>query len=131
MREHITYKKSAKYGYRNDKPKIRLVVNAPSRDKKCLIKVENEYIQEYSKKYRDRLLNTCGTKQTAVKVVKFKVVMESETALRERIQKLGKTLRIKDDAKLLYYDGIVDGKRYKTISRYNKCSKEEDRKSVV
>ena len=27
--------------------------------------------------------------------------------------------------KLLYYDGIVDGKRYKTKARYNKTPKEE------
>ena len=28
-------------------------------------------------------------------------------------------------SKLLYYDGKVDGKRYKTKARYNKCSREE------
>ena len=51
----------------------------------------------------------------------------TEKLLQEKIQKLGKTLRIKDDVvnKLLYYDGKVDGKRYKTKARYNKCSKEE------
>ena len=51
----------------------------------------------------------------------------TEKLLQEKIQKLGKTLRIKDDVvnKLLYYGGKVDGKRYKTKARYNKCSKEE------
>ena len=27
--------------------------------------------------------------------------------------------------KLLYYGTKIDGKRYKTMARYNKCSKEE------
>ena len=42
-------------------------------------------------------------------------------------QKFGDKLKIKDDPmnKFLYYDTKIDGKRYKTMARYNKCSKEE------
>ena len=48
--------------------------------------------------------------------------------MRERLrQKFGDKLKIKGDPmnKLLYYDTKIDGKRYKTKARYNKCSKEE------
>ena len=46
--------------------------------------------------------------------------------MRERLrQKFGDKLKIKDDPmnKLLYYDTKIDGKRYKTMARYNKCSR--------
>ena len=66
------------------------------------------------------------------KEVKYQAQMEAidhatEKLLQDKIQKLGKTLRIKDHVvnKLLNYDGKVDGKRYKTKARYNKCSREE------
>ena len=48
--------------------------------------------------------------------------------MRKRLrQKFGDKIKIKDDPmnKLLYYDTNVDGKRYKTMAPYNKCSKEE------
>lgn len=53
--------------------------------------------------------------------------MKNETQLRERLAKLGITLGIKDDPvnKFFYYDGVVDGKRYKTMSRYNTNPKHE------
>lgn len=57
LNEHVIDKKSALYKYRNDKSKIELLVYAPSKDKKSLIKVETEWIQDYSTKYGDRLLN--------------------------------------------------------------------------
>ena len=48
--------------------------------------------------------------------------------MRERLrQQFGDKIKIKDDSmnKLLYCDTNIDGKRYKTKARYNKCSKEE------
>ncbi|MCG8407153.1 MAG: hypothetical protein MI923_18300 [Phycisphaerales bacterium] len=95
-------------------------------------KVEFEWIADYSEKLGARLLNKLGIKVSR-KEVKFQKQMAviddaTEKLLQDKIQKLGKTLRIKDDVvnKLLYYDGKVDGKRYKTMACYNKCSKEED-----
>ena len=89
--------------------------------------MEYEWIQEYSIEYGDRLLNKNGVQRRVTKEIQYEAEIESETALLERIQKLGITLTIKDDAinKLLYYDGIVDGERYKTKARYNKTTKEE------
>ena len=51
----------------------------------------------------------------------------TEKLLQDKIQRLGKTLRIKDDVvnKLLYYDGKSNGKRYATKARYTEQSKEE------
>ena len=54
--------------------------------------------------------------------------IENEQQLRQRLrEKFGDKIKIKDDPmnKLLYYDAKIDGKRYKTMARYNKCSKEE------
>lgn len=49
--------------------------------------------------------------------------IESENELRERLrQKFGEDDPIN---KLLYYDAKIDGKRYKTMARYNKCTKEQ------
>lgn len=47
----------------------------------------------------------------------------AEKLLQDKITKLRKTLRIKDDMinKLLY----IDGKRLVTKARYNKCTREE------
>ena len=51
----------------------------------------------------------------------------TEKQVVHKLGRLEKTLVIKDDVvnNLLYYDGKVDGKRYKTKARYNKCSKEK------
>ena len=51
----------------------------------------------------------------------------TEKQVVHKLGRLEKTLVIKDDVvnNLLYYYGKIDGKRYKTKARYNKCSKEE------
>lgn len=115
------------YKYRNDKLKIELLEYAPCKVKKSLIKVETERFHDYSTKYGDRILNKMSIQKVERKEIHYKVELEKEKHLQERLRKLGITLRIKDDVvnKLLYYDGIVDGKRYKTKARYNKTPKEE------
>ena len=48
--------------------------------------------------------------------------------MRERLrQKMGVKVKIKDDPmnKLLYYDTKVDGKRYRSVAKYKKQTKEE------
>ena len=127
LHEHVTDKKGAVYKYRNDKLKIELLVYAPCKDKKSLIKVETERFHDYSTKYGDRTLNKMSIQKVERKEIHYKVELEKEKHLQERLRKLGITLRIKDDVvnKLLYYDGTVDGKRYKTKARYNKTPKEE------
>ena len=53
--------------------------------------------------------------------------MENETQLRERLTKLGITLKIKDDPvnKFFYYDRKVDGERYRSFAAYKQSSKVE------
>ena len=84
--------------------------------------MEFEWIADYSEKLGAQLLNKLGIKPKRQEV-KFQAQMVAidagtEKMLQDKIQKLGKTLSIKDDVvnKLLYYDGKVDGKRYKTKS---------------
>lgn len=55
--------------------------------------------------------------------VKFKDKRENEKQLREKLTKLGITLRIKDDPVDQFF--FVNGKRYETMSRYKKIPKEE------
>ena len=131
LMQHLTNNKSPNYQYRTQKPHISLLVNASSKGKRELEKVEFEWKADYSEKLGDRLLNKLGIKVSR-KEVKYQAQMATidsgtEKLLQDKIQKIGKTLRIKDNVinKLLYYDGKVDGKRYKTKARYNKCSKEE------
>ena len=54
---HATNKTSQVYKNRKYIPKIKLIVKAPSKDRKPLEKVENEWIHEYATKYGDKLLN--------------------------------------------------------------------------
>lgn len=72
-------------------------------------------------------MNKNGVVKKVNKEIQYNVEQETNKQLQERFQKLGITLRIKDDVtnKLLYYDGIVDGKRYATKARYNKGTREE------
>ena len=78
-------------------------------------------------RYGDKLLNIKSNPNLKSKEVKFKVSMENETQLRERLTKLGITLKIKDDPvnKLFYYDRKVDGERYRSVAAYKQSSKVE------
>lgn len=89
--------------------------------------MENQYIEEYANKCTDRSLNVKSNPVKQKEETTFPVSMESETALRERLQKLGITLKIKDNLidKFLYFDGNVDGKRYRNVAKYKKQQKEE------
>lgn len=127
LSQHLTSNKSPVYQFRMQK----LLVNAPSKGKRELEKVEYEWIADYSEKLGARLLNKLGTKPKTQEV-NYQAQMaaidaEAQKLLQDKIQKLGKTLRIKDDVvnKLLYIDGKVDGKRLVTKARYNKCKREE------
>ena len=72
--------------------KIKLIVKAPTKDRKTLEYAENECIHEYATKYGDKLLNIKSNPNLKSKEVKFKVSMENETQFRERLTKLGITL---------------------------------------
>ena len=91
--------------------------------------MEAEYIRYYSVKYGDRLLNKQLVQKQTVKIeYKHQAQIETETQMRERLrQKFGDKIKIKDDPmnKLLYYDTKVDGKRYRSIAKYKKQTKEE------
>ena len=54
---HLTNPQSQVYKNKNKNPKIELIVNAPSGDKKSLEKVENEHIYDFSKIYGKKLIN--------------------------------------------------------------------------
>ena len=106
---------------------MKLIVKAPTKDRKTLEQVENEWIHEYATKYGDKLLNIKSIPNLKSKEVKFKVCMENETQSRERLTKLGITLKIKDDPfnKFFYYDRKVDGERYRSVAAYKQSSKVE------
>ena len=129
---HLSNNKSQVFKNRNENPKIELIINAPSNDKKSLEKVENGYIQEYSEKYGKQLLNEKCNPLKKVKKLEYNVVIENEIQLRERIAMLDKKLTIKDDTnnKNLFFDSMIDGKRYKTMARYSKKPKEEALKQI-
>ena len=131
LMQHLTNDKSPVYQYWTQKPHISLLVNAPSKGKRDLEKVEFEWIADYSEKLGGQLLNKLGIKAKR-RDVKYQAQMATidvgtEKQVAHKLGRLEKTLVIKDDVvnNLLYYYGKIDGKRYKTKARYNKCSKEE------
>ena len=106
---------------------MKLIVKAPTKDRKTLEQVGNEWIHEYATKYGDKLLNIKSIPNLKSKEVKLKVSLENETQLRERLTKLEITLKIKDDPvnKFFYYDRKVDGERYRGVAAYKQSSKVE------
>ena len=80
---HKQNKKSQIFKYKNNKPKMRLIVNTPCRDRKELEKIENEYINEYSVKYSDKLLNKRCNPLCKIKIT-HRVEIENEEQLRIR-----------------------------------------------
>lgn len=77
LTQHVTDKNSQVYKYRQNKAKISLIVEAPSKNKKLLEHVENKWIHDYAKEYTDRLLNI-KSNPVKQKEVKFKVEMETD-----------------------------------------------------
>ena len=129
LNEHMTTKSSAIFKYKDDEPIIMRIIRAPCKDCQELNRVEADYIRYYREKYGGRLLNKQSVPKQTVKIeYKHQAQIETENQLRDRLrQKFGDKLKIKDDPmnKLLYYDAKIDGKRYKTMARYTKQSKEE------
>ena len=127
LKWHLSNNKSQVFKNKEHNPKIELIVNAPSNDKKSLENVENGYIQEYAEKYGKQLINIKSNPNRKPKKIEYKVTIENKTQLEERIAKLDKRLTIKDDTKNKCWliDSIIDGKRYKTMARYGKTPKDK------
>ena len=111
----------------DDKPKIKLISDSPCKDKKTLDKICESYIAEYKLEYGELLLNAQDVKKVKHKTAHFKVVLETQKQLEQRLEQLGHKLRIKDDTirSYLEIDARVDGKRIHHIRRYNKNNKQE------
>ena len=121
---HLSNNKSQVFEHRDKNPKIELIINTPSNDKRGLEKVENGYIEEYAEKYGELLINI-KSNPLKVKKVEYNVSIENKKQLDERIAKLENKLTIKDDTKnkQFYFDAFIDGKRHKTMARYEKHQK--------
>ena len=57
LKWHKNNNNSQVYKHKNNNPDIKLIVNAPCKDRKELEKIETEYIILYSEKYGEQLLN--------------------------------------------------------------------------
>ena len=127
LKWHLSNMKSQVFKNKKHNPKIKLIINAPSNDKKSLEQVENGYIHEYAEKYGNKLINIRSNPNKKTKKIEYKVTIENKKQLEERIAKLENKLTIKDDAKNKCWliDSIIDGKRFKTMARYGKTSKED------
>ena len=123
---HLSNNKSQVFKHKDKNPKIELLIDAPSNDKRGLERVENGYIEEHAEKYGKLLLNI-KSNPLKTKKIEYKVNIETKRQLEERIAKLENKLTIKDDEKnkRWYFDSIIDGKRHKTMARYGKTSKDK------
>ena len=125
LSRHLKDNKSQIYKYRKKKPTIELLIKAPTNDKKSLEKIENAYIQDYAVKYGELLLNVKAN-PLKPKKIQFKVEIEKQSQLEERIAKLDNKIKIRNNEndKFFYFDNIILGKRYKTMARYANNGKE-------
>lgn len=128
---HLSSNKSQVFKHKDKNPKVELIINAPSNDKRSLEKVENGYIQEFAEKYGKLLLNV-KSNPIKTKKIEYKVNIENKKQLEERIAKLENKLTIKDDEKnkQFYFDAFIDGKRHKTMARYGKTPRDEALKKI-
>lgn len=95
LTQHLTNNKSPVYQYRLHKPTIKLLVNAPSKGKRELEKVEHEWIYDFSEKLGDRLLNKQGIKPKRQEV-KYQAQMTAIDAFQKSCYKT----KYKNSAKL-------------------------------
>ena len=125
LSRHLKDPKSQIYKHRKKKPQIELIVKAPTNDKKSLEKIENAYIEDYAIKYGVLLLNVKAN-PLKPKKVQYKVEIEKQSQLEERIAKLDDKIKIKNNEndKFFYFDNIILGKRYKTMASYVSNDKE-------
>lgn len=79
-----------------------------------------------------KMINIKSNPNKKPKKVEYKVEIENDKQLKQRIAKLEGKLTIKDDTnnKCLFYETVFEGKRYKTMARYNKKPKEQALKQI-
>ena len=94
LKYHLANNKSQVYKHEDKNPKIELIVNAPSKDKRSLENIENGYIKEYAEIYDKKLSSKRCNPKLKTKNIECKVEIENETRLKERIAKLEKKLTI-------------------------------------
>ena len=129
LKSHLSDTKSQVYKYSKYKPKIELIVKAPTFDKKKLEEIECKWIERYAVDYGKQLLNKRGnpSKKKQRTKLEHEVVMESDKQLIARVEQLEGKIVIKDNPDIGYwlFDTVVNGKRYQTMARYKDSSKEK------
>ena len=78
LKWHLSNMKSQVFKNKQHKPKIELIVNAPSNDKKNLEQVENGYIHEYAEKYGNELINIRSNPNKKTKKIEYKATIENK-----------------------------------------------------
>ena len=124
---HLTNKNSKVYKLKEHNPKISLIVNAPSHDKKSLEIIESKYINQYASMYNDRVLNERMNHNKKRKDIKFQAEIETEDKLTERITILNDKIKINDDVnnKYIYFKTKIDGVVHRSKARYINISRDE------
>lgn len=95
----MTNEKGQVFKFKNENPKIELIVNCPCDSKKSLEQTEIKYIHENAEIYGENMMNIKSNPNNKPKKVQFKVEIENKFQLEERIAKLDKKLEIKDHVK--------------------------------
>ena len=119
LKEHLSDIKSIVYKNKDKNPKISLIVHCPCENKHKLEKVEKKYMNQYAKKYGDKILNKRGNDENKEKLeFKYSFKIEKEDELMKRIDKI---VAIKNDKKnkkleIQFRDG---NKKVKVSKRYS------------
>ena len=129
LKSHLSDTKSQVYKYSKYKPKIELIVKAPTFDKKKLEEIECKWIERYAEDCGEQLLNIRGnpSKKGPRKTIEHEVVIESDKQLVARVEQLEGKIVIRDNPEIGYwlFDTVINGKRYRNISKYKSGSKED------
>lgn len=137
LEQHKKDEKSQVYKNKKYNPVIKLIINAPSKDKKALENVEKKYIKYYAETYGSKLINKkCNPngkkKKESKKDCDIEYQVDTEKEFRERIRQLEDKIEIKDneERKYFYYEVQIKGERKRSKVRQNKIGKKRCIKKI-
>ena len=78
LKWHLSNNKSQAFKHKDKNPKIELIINTPSNNKKSLEKVANGYIEEYAERYGKQLINIKSNPNNKTKKIEYNVNIKNK-----------------------------------------------------
>ncbi|CAB4003980.1 Hypothetical predicted protein, partial [Paramuricea clavata] len=116
LKGHLSGKSSPLFANACNRPLIKLIVSCPCNSQKELEKVDDSYIDEYSRKFGERLINKSESPRRRRKVV-HGVYIEKGNEIKLRFW-LERKIKIKEEPGMFVIDTVIKGKSVKTKNRF-------------